>query len=120
MNVEKWGIVGGSVFLVGLGLWFAVDAASVEALRVWAVVCTVLLPVTGCAAWWARGTLSRAEHAGLQTGMTHTLDVVRAVRPSREIQRETRREIMAPMGMPQMPDPGRFEIVSGSGNVVDL
>ncbi|MBN2392085.1 MAG: hypothetical protein JXR84_15265 [Anaerolineae bacterium] len=120
MNIEKLSIVGGILLVIALALWFAVDAASIDALRIWSVVCTILLPVTGYAAWWARGTLSSAEHAGLQTGMTHTLDVVRAVRPSREVQRETRREIVAPFGrMPQIPDPG-FEIVSGSGNVVDL
>lgn len=63
-----------------LAAWVSqLDSGTVQA---WAVVVTLLLPVVGAGAWFARGALATAERRGLDTGMAHTLDLVRAVRPA--------------------------------------
>lgn len=119
-NEITWSVIAGVGLIVVSGLIFAAQSASEDALRIWCVGCTVLVPVTGYVAWTARGMLSRAEHNGLQTGMTHTLDVVRAVRPSSST---ISREIVTPgfgTGAPALPDPGSFEILTRSGNVIEL
>ncbi len=106
-------VIGGVALVVIAGLIMAVGAASADALRVWCVGCTLLVPVTGYVGWYARGVLARAEKTGLDTGMTHTLEVMRAVRVANPVPTTAS---AAPMLLP----PPDFELVHNEQRVIDL
>jgi len=112
-NEIKLTIVGGVALAVIAGLILAAESTNEDALRIWCIGCTLLLPVTGYAGWWARGRLARAEKSGLDTGMTHTLEVVRAVRAATPTPVATQ---SSPMILPA-PD---FELVRNEQRVIDL
>jgi len=97
-----------AIVLVILG-----DQIDTGTLRVWAVLATMLVPVAGAGAWYARGALARAEKTGLDTGMNHTLDVVRAVRIN------TAPAPASPASPMMLPAPD-FELVHNEQRVIDL
>lgn len=111
------GVVLAVVAVIGplVGLTLLVARAGEGALRVWAWITTLLVPLAGYAGWWARSLLARAETEGLGRGMEHTLDVVRAVRPAKETVRDT-----LVKGHAELPRPGTFEIVQRENRVIDL
>jgi len=89
------------------GRYLRLDAPWPDALA------TMLVPLAGVGAWYARGTLARAEKTGLDTGMTHTLEVVRAVRVANPVPTTAP---SAPMLLP----PPDFELVHSEQRVIDL
>ncbi len=112
-NEIKLAVVGGIALAVIAGLIIAAESTSEDALRIWCIGCTLLLPVTGYAGWWSRGKLARAEKTGLDTGMNHTLEVVRAVRAATPTPGITS---ASPMLLP----PPDFELVHNEQRVIDL
>lgn len=120
MKREHLILAGAVVGLVIVGfvlwwLWLFIEGLGVGALRAWAILATLALPVVGFAGW----TLGRYEATALLKGVDKGVDKV-AVAATKLRTKEVKQSPVNVAVLPPLPPVQHRQLTGGESEVVDL